>query len=302
MSVQWVEMNGLTIAYETFGDATDPPMLLVMGLGSQMLSWPESFCHQLAQQGFYVVRFDNRDIGLSTHLESLPVPGILAVALRRRRPPYSIDDMASDSIGLLDALGLGAVHVVGASMGGFIAQAMALRTPGRIASLTLIMTSTGSQRVGQARLSLRLTLLRGRPAVGREAAIARSLAMARLISSPDFEFDEAAVGELAGQSYDRAHDADANRRQLAAVVGQSNRTRALRHLLIPTLVMHGLQDRLVNPSGGLALARAIPGARFVGFQGMGHDLPRPLQSALISEILALTERAVAGSARRSTTD
>jgi pimeloyl-ACP methyl ester carboxylesterase len=291
MSTQSIGANGITLAYEAFGEHSNPPVLLVMGLGTQMLAWPEEMCRALAAEGYFVIRFDNRDAGLSTHLNELPSPDPLAVVSRRQRPPYQLEDMAADTLALIDALGLGRVHLVGASMGGFISQLVALRSPQQIASLTLIMTSTGSRRVGRASGRVVAAVLRRKPAIDRQQAIDASLGMFRLIRSRGFSFDEDAVREYAGRSYDRGYDPAGGRRQLAAVVAQTNRTRRLRRLRIPTLVMHGLHDPLVGPSGGLALAKAIPGARFIGFHGMGHDLPRELWPDYIAAIVALTRRA-----------
>jgi pimeloyl-ACP methyl ester carboxylesterase len=283
--------NGIDIAYETFGDRHDPALVLVMGLGTQMLGWPAEFCAQLAAQGFFVVRFDNRDIGESTHLESLPVPDPIRVALRRRRPPYTIEDMATDTLALLDALGLDRVHLMGASMGGFIAQTVAIKAPGRILSLTLMMTSTGSRRHGYTSPKVMATILRRKPAADRSEALDASVAMYKLVGSVGYPADESVVREFSGQSYDRAYDPAGAQRQLAAVAAQPNRTAALRELRMPTLVMHGLSDSLVNVSGGIALARTIPGALFVGFHGMGHDLPPALWPEFITQILSVTRRA-----------
>jgi pimeloyl-ACP methyl ester carboxylesterase len=290
MDERRVAANGIEIAYQTFGDRGERPLVLVMGLGTQLLGWPEPLCRQLADQGFFVVRFDNRDIGQSTHLDALGVPNLPAVALRRQPPAYTIDDMAADTIGLFDALELGPVHLVGASMGGFIAQTVALRVPGRVASLTLMMTSTGSRLVGGATPPVLAQVMRRRVASTREAAVEGTVAILRMIGSGGYEFDDAYIRELAGQSYERGYDPDGNQRQLAAIVAQPNRTRRLAQLTVPTVVMHGLQDPLVAASGGMALARAIPRARFVGFNGMGHGLPRELWPQFVAEIVAVASR------------
>ena len=279
--------NGIELAYETFGEAGAPPVVLVMGLATQMIAWPDELCDGLARSGLFVVRFDNRDVGESTHLRDLPPPRLADVLVRRRPPPYTISDMAADVTGLLDGLGLDQVHLVGASMGGFIVQAVALEHPGRVRTLTLIMTSTGSRRVGQPKPRVYSRLLRRRVDAGRPAAVAAAVETFRLIGSPGFAFDEPYVRDLAGRSYDRGYDPDGARRQLAASVSQPNRTADLRRIAVPALVMHGPHDRLVAPSGGLALARAIPGSRFVGFSGMGHDLPRALWPEFVREIAAL---------------
>lgn len=291
MTVSRAQANGIEIAYETFGDRADPPVVLVMGLGTQMIAWPDRLCQDLADRGHFVVRFDNRDVGESTHLHGVRSPGLAALVAGRKRPPYTIDDMADDCVGLFDALGLGQVHLVGASLGGFIAQTVALRAPDRLASLTLMMTSTGSRRVGQADPALFARLLRGRRANSRDEAVAAVLETFRLIGSRGYAQDQEHLRDLAGRSFDRGYDRAGYRRQLAAVVAQENRTERLRELRIPTLVMHGLHDPLVRPSGGLALARLIPTARFVGFSGMGHDLPRPLWPEFADHIAALVRRA-----------
>jgi pimeloyl-ACP methyl ester carboxylesterase len=282
-----VAANGIELAYETFGDAGAPPVVLIMGLATQMIAWPDELCEGLARNGLFVVRFDNRDVGESTHLRNLPPPRLADIVVRRRPPPYTISDMANDVTGLLDSLGLGQVHLVGASMGGFIAQTVALEHAGRVRTLTLMMTSTGSRRVGQPKPRVYARLLRRRVADGRPAAIAATVETFRLIGSPGFAFDEQYIRDLAGRSYDRGYDPDGARRQLAASVSQPNRTADLRRITVPTLVIHGLHDPLVAPGGGLAIARAIPESRFAGFSGMGHDLPRALWPEFVREIATL---------------
>jgi pimeloyl-ACP methyl ester carboxylesterase len=283
-----VPANGIELAYETFGEESDPPVVLVMGLGTQMIAWPDALCKQIASGGRYVVRFDNRDVGLSTHLDGVRAPDVKDILLRRKKPVYRIDDMADDLIGLLDALGLQRAHLVGASMGGFIVQTAALAHPERVLSQTLIMTSTGSRRVGQARPRLITRLLGKRGTLDREAAMALAVETFGIIGSRGDLFDSEHVRDLAGRSYDRAHDPAGYVRQMGAVLAQSNRTRGLTKLQVPTLVMHGLHDPLVSVSGGIALARLIRGAKFVGFSGMGHDLPRRLWSQYAQEILLIT--------------
>ncbi len=199
-----VPANGIEIAYETFGDPADPPLLLVMGLGAQMLAWPDELCRELADAGHQVIRFDNRDVGLSTHLSDVRPPRLVRdLLLRRRRAPYTIDDMADDAVALLDALGIERAHVVGASMGGFIVQTMALRHPQRLRSITLIMTSTGSRRVGRPSRTVLRSIFRRRP-TDRDAAIATTVETFRLIGSAAYSVDEEHLRELASRSYDRA--------------------------------------------------------------------------------------------------
>jgi pimeloyl-ACP methyl ester carboxylesterase len=281
-----VAANGIELAYETFGDASAPPVVLIMGLATQMIAWPDELCDGLAQRGFLVIRFDNRDVGGSTHLRNVPPPRLADIVVRRP-PPYSIGDMANDVVGLIDGLGLDDVHLVGVSMGGFIAQTVALEHADRIRTLTLIMTSTGSRRVGQAKPRVYARLLRPRVAADRSAAMSAVVETFRLIGSRGFAFDEEYLRDLAGRSWDRGYEPAGSRRQLAATVNQPNRTAALRRITVPTLVIHGLHDPLVGPSGGLAIAKAIPNSRFVGFSGMGHDLPRALWHEFVREIAAV---------------
>ena len=289
--VRYAESNGLKLAYEAFGPETGDPVLLIMGLSTQMIGWPDELCHDLAAAGHRVVRFDNRDIGLSTHLDDAPVPGLTEPVLHPARVPYTIDDMADDAAGLVQALGWESAHVVGASMGGFIAQSLAIRHPRRVRSLTLIMTSTGSRRVGRPRIALAARLARPRVDPGRQGAVDAVVRTFRLIGSPGYPFDEEYVRALAELSYDRAYDPAGYQRQLAACLAQTNRTRQLRRVQVPTVVVHGLADPLVSATGGLALARTIPAATFVGLGGMGHDLPRPLWGRIGAEILGVAGRA-----------
>jgi pimeloyl-ACP methyl ester carboxylesterase len=291
VTVNTIESNGITLAFETFGDPADDPMLLIMGLGTQMLAWPDALCAGLAANGHYVVRFDNRDVGLSTHLTDVRAPRVSDVVLRRHSPPYTIDDMADDAVGLMDGLGLPSAHVVGASMGGFIAQSLALRHRDRVRTLALIMTSTGSKTVGNPKPALFSRLTKRRAVADRQSAQSMAIETFRMIGSRGYAFDEEYLSDLAGRSYDRAHDPGGYLRQLAAITAQPDRTSRLRRLRIPALVMHGLADPLVAPSGGLALATALRRSRFVGFEGMGHDLPRELWPDFVSHITELTHRA-----------
>ncbi len=290
VDVQTAAANGVQIAYETFGEPHHPPVLLVMGLGTQMIAWPDALCQGLADRGMFVVRFDNRDVGLSTHLHDVQAPSPSDVVLRRAVPPYTIDDMADDAVGLLDALGLPAAHIVGASMGGFIAQTVAVNHPQRVRSLTLIMTSTGSRRVGHPRPAMVRRLLTRRRISDRTSAQQMSLETFRAIGSPGYVFDEQYLSDLAGRSYDRAHDPGGYLRQLAAILAQPDRTAALGRVGVPALVMHGLHDPLVGVSGGLAAARLLPQAKFVGYSGMGHDLPRELWPDMEDEIAGVVRR------------
>jgi pimeloyl-ACP methyl ester carboxylesterase len=288
---RYAEANGLTIAYETFGAPDDPPMLMIMGLGTQMIAWSDELCRSLADLGYYVIRYDNRDVGLSTHLDGVRVPGIADLVLRRKRPPYSLTDMAADAAGLLDALGIDSAHVVGASLGGFIAQTVAVEHPKRVRSLSLFMTSTGSRLVGRPKPSLLRRLARGGSSRGRAGAIEAAVETFTAIGSPGFPLDEEHLRDLAGRSYDRAHDVRGYQRQLAVSITQPNRSKLLRNVRVPTVVIHGLADPLVGADGGRAVARAIPGAKFVAIPGRGHDLPRALWPRFVEEISAVATEA-----------
>lgn len=280
-----VATTGLDLCYETFGAPGDPPMVLIMGLGTQMIAWPDELCEDLARRGHFVVRFDNRDVGRSTHLRNVPAPDPIRVLLRRAAAPYGLGDMARDTVGLLDALGFDSAHLVGASMGGFIAQSVAINAPERVRSLGLIMTSTGSRRVGIPRPRVLAGLRRRRsPDADRESAIESVLEVFSTIGSPGYPPEPDYLRDLAGRSYDRAYDPSGYARQVAAVLTQHDRTAALRRLRVPTVVIHGTADPLVGVSGGRALAEAIPGARFVGLGGMGHSLPRPLWPTIAGEL------------------
>lgn len=291
MNLQTVKANGIEIAYETFGDDVNPPILLVMGLGTQMLAWPDAMCQALADRGFHVIRFDNRDCGLSTHFEGQRAPSFVDVVVRRQRPPYTIDDMARDTAGLMDALGIDSVHLVGASMGGFIAQTVAIHYPQRVRSLTLIMTSTGNRRVGNPKPAVFSRLTKRRVAQDRTSAQQAAVETFRIIGSKGYAFDEEYMLDLGGRSYDRAYDPAGYLRQLAAIAAQPDRSENLRRVKVPALVIHGLHDPLVASSGGLAAAKLLPNAKFVGYAGMGHDLPRELWSDYTMEIASLAERA-----------
>ncbi|HEV3390200.1 MAG TPA: alpha/beta fold hydrolase [Solirubrobacteraceae bacterium] len=281
----------LDIAYEQFGEPDSPAVLLLMGLGTQMLGWPDGFCIELAARGLHVIRFDNRDIGLSSHLPDAPMPDVRAVMTGdTSSASYRLSDMAADTVGLLDHLGLQSAHLVGASMGGMIAQTMAIESPERVRSLTSIMSTTGDPSVGQA-TQRALAALLSPPAKTREEAIERTVSIVRVIGSPAFELDEPDLRWRAGLAYDRANDPVGVGRQLAAIAASGDRTGALGSVTVPTLVIHGADDPLVNVSGGRATARAIPGAVLVVLDGMGHHLSRELWREIVRRIDELVERA-----------
>jgi pimeloyl-ACP methyl ester carboxylesterase len=270
-------------------------VLLVMGLGGQMVAWDDEFCAMLADRGHYVIRFDNRDIGLSTHLDQA-APGKPVSAFLGRRPAYLIEDMAEDAAGLVEQLDVGSVHVVGVSMGGCISQALALAHPGLVRSLTSMSSSTGSRRVGHPRLDVVGKLLLGKPAKSRAEAIALSESMFRRIGSPGYPIDVERLSRIAGLAYDRRYDPAGSARQFAAILGSPDRTAALANVAVPTLVMHGEADPLIAVSGGRATAAAIPNSRLVTFPGMGHDIPEPLWPRFAEEIGGIVDE---GEARRA---
>ena len=281
----------LELCYETFGAAGATPVLLVMGLASQMLLWDDAFCEQLAAAGFRVIRFDNRDVGRSTGLRGSKIPSRWQLLTRSAGgASYSLDDMAADAVGLLDALGIDAAHVVGASMGGMIAQLMAIRHGDRVLSLVSIMSTTGNRGVGRPRPRVGMWLMR-KAKRDREGYISDHLATYRMIGSKPFDFEEEHKRERAGRLFDRGVYPAGSSRQLAAVVTAPDRTSMLAEVTVPATVIHGDADPLVDISGGRATAEAIPGAELVILEGMGHDLPRELWPEIIAAIAATAARA-----------
>ncbi len=286
--------NGIEIAYQEIGDPGGEPLLLIMGLAVQMLGWDEAFCAMLAERGFRVVRFDNRDVGHSTELAAAGLPKRTDMLLgRRRTAPYLLRDMADDTTGLMDHLGIEAAHLVGASMGGMVAQTVAIRRPERVRSLVSIMSTTGNRWLGTPTWKAFGTLF-AQPGAGREAAIEHAVKIFRIIGSPGYPMDETRIREVAGASYDRSHNRAGIARQLHAITASGDRTRALRTVHVPTTVIHGASDPLVRPVAARAMARAIPRARLRTIEGMGHDLPRELWPTLVEEIAATAARAGVG--------
>lgn len=281
--VQTTSANGLTLAYQSFGDPSAVPVLLVMGLGTQMLGWPAEFCQLFADAGHHVTRFDNRDMGLSTHLDDLPA-GQPVAAFFGRTPPYLLSDMAQDTAELIHALGHENMHVVGVSMGGCISQVLTLEYPDRVRSLTSMSSTTGSRRVGRPRLDIARRMITQKSAQTRDEAIELGLANWRQTGSPGYPFDEDRLRRRVSESWDRRYDPAGSGRQFAALLAAPDRTAALAAVAVPTLVLHGEADPLIGVSGGRATAQAIRDARLVTYPGMGHDLPEALWPAFIDEI------------------
>jgi pimeloyl-ACP methyl ester carboxylesterase len=291
MTVRMARHGEVRIAYEVEGPADGEPLLLIMGLGLQMLFWPDDFRKLLVERGFQVARFDNRDVGLSTHFRHLGTPSP-AVFLTGRWPGYRLADMADDAVAVLDDLGWAGAHAVGVSLGGMIAQTLAGRHPARVRTLTSL-SSTPSPRIGRPHPRV-LPLLVPHGADDRDRAAQQVVEVFRVIGSPGYPRNEDWLREVAGRSFDRAHDAAGIRRQLAAILSSGDRRRMLAGLRMPALVVHGDADLLVRPAGGRATAAAIPGARLVTYPGMGHDLPSALQPQIADEIAALARRWRAG--------
>ena len=283
--------NGIEIEYESFGSPTNPAMLLVMGLGMQLTGWDPELCALLAKQGFHVIRFDNRDIGLSTHLDDAPVPDPLAVlGGDTSGVPYLLADMADDAAGLLTALGISGAHVVGASMGGMIVQELLLRHPELVLSACSIMSTTGARDVGQPSAEAAAALIAPR-AASREEAIKRGVEVWRILESPAYPQPEPVLWEQETARYNRSFYQDGPARQLAAILASPDRTPGLASVIAPTVVIHGDADSLINVSGGKATAAAIPDAELKIYPGMGHDLPSELWASYVDAIVANTRRA-----------
>lgn len=287
--------SDVELCYQTFGDPDDEPLLLVMGLSGPMTWWDEAFCEQLARAGFHVVRYDNRDTGKSSRIKA-PVRRdqlVRAFATGKARVPYTMSDLAGDAVALLDHLGLDSAHVVGVSMGGMIAQTVAVEHPSRVRSLTSISSTTGRRSVGWQHPSLLPRLIAPRKP-GREAYVESSLAMWSLIGSAGFPTDPDALQARANETFDRGVSASGVVRQMLAILTQGDRTPRLRSLRVPALVIHGMADKMVHVSGGRSTAAAIPGAELVLVDGMGHDLPPDLFPTFVEAIARTADRASAG--------
>jgi pimeloyl-ACP methyl ester carboxylesterase len=283
--------NGIEIAYQEVGDPDGEPLILVMGLATQMIAWDDELCSMLAERGFRVVRFDNRDIGHSTKLDGAHVPDRLDLLLRRSgTAAYRLSDMAADTVGLMDHLGIASAHVAGISMGGMIGQTIAIEHPGRIRSLVSMCSTTGNRWVGQPTFKVFAHMLADAPR-DRDAFIKRIQRTYALIGSPAYPTDQERLLRVAEGSWDRGHNPRGVLRQLHAIVASGDRTAALRKLDLPVTVIHGTRDSLIRQSGGRATARAIPGARLHIIEGMGHDLPSKLWPLFADDFAATAARA-----------
>ena len=300
MSEQYIRANGIRLAYEEFGQPDHPAMVLVMGLGTQLLGWPLAMCEELARRGFRVIRFDNRDIGLSEKMENAHIPQAVGLMLRARlrlpvNVPYTLTDMARDCVGLMDALGIERAHLVGASMGGMIGQIVAAKFGERLLSFTSIMSSSGNPRIPGASPDVVRAMVK-RSLSGEKPDLASSMALWRKIGSPAYQPTDAQLKKKILDSWQRSDYREGYSRHLAAVIANGSRVKLLRKITTPTLVIHGRDDALVSVHGGIDTARNIRGARLKIFDGMGHDLP----AALLPEIIELIASHAVASATAAT--
>lgn len=284
-----VRANGMDLCYQPFGDPSKPPLVLVMGLGTQMLGWDEGFCLRLADRGYYVIRFDNRDIGRSTWLDGEEPPSIVALLTKAKlgfkpKVPYTLKDMATDTVGLLDALGIARAHIVGASMGGMIGQEMAVAFPDRLLTFTSIMSSTGNPKL-PGPTSAAAGLMMAPPSENEAAFLVNYPKLLKVLRNGEFPEDESLDRDRAAAVWARGYHPAGAARQFAAIIASGNRTDALRTLRIPTLVIHGQADPLVPVEAGIDTAAAIPNAKLVLVERMGHALPRSLWNAVIDPIV-----------------
>jgi len=291
-------VNGIELCYRTHGDPSGEPLLLVMGLGAQLTAWPIELCEAFVDRGFFVITYDNRDVGRSTKLDHFELDFLPAFLAAQRgeaiEVPYLLTDLAADAMGLLDLLGIDSAHVVGASMGGMIAQTIAIEHPTRVRTLTSVMSTTGEPEVGQPDPEAMQALLRP-PAADRAEAIASGLETRKLIGSPE-HFDEDVARQALEAAYDRCYHPPGMARQLLGIVASGSRADGLRSITVPTLVVHGDCDRLVTPSGGARTAELIPGAELLVLAGMGHDLPLAYVPQVVDAVTALAARSAAPSA------
>ena len=290
---QQANANGLQITYDSFGDLADPVIILIMGLGTQMIHWNDEFCELLARNNLRVLRFDNRDIGKSTWLTSSPVPSVLnfignSLFSKKVNAPYLLDDMADDTLALMDALNIGRAHLVGASMGGMIAQCIALKSPERVSSLTSIMSTTGNRSLPKAKARIGVKLLKPL-AKEIDLYVAQSLEIWKMLHGEHFPFDKDRVEKVIRDSRHRGFNPAGVARQLSAIIDSPDRTNGLQQLQIPSLVIHGDSDPLVPVACGIATAQAIPNATLKILKGMGHTLPVQLWPQIVDEISTMTK-------------
>ncbi|WP_371194405.1 alpha/beta fold hydrolase [Glaciecola sp. SC05] len=285
---QQVEANGLQITYDSFGELDNPVIVLIMGLGTQMIHWNDDFCQLLARKNFRVIRFDNRDIGKSSWLTDYPVPSVWhfignALFNKKVNAPYLLDDMADDTLALMDALDIDRAHLVGASMGGMIAQCVALKCPERVSSLTSIMSTTGNRSLPKAKTKVSAKLLKPL-AKDVEAYVAQSLDVWKVLHGEHYSFDKVRVEKVLRESRERGFNPEGVARQLSAIIDSPDRTEALKKLQVPSLVIHGDADVLVPVECGIATAEAIPNATLKILKGMGHTLPMQLWPQIVDDI------------------
>lgn len=284
------QVGDISLEYDTFGSSSDTPLLLIMGLGAQMIHWDEDFCQQLADTGLYVIRHDNRDVGLSTILEGdFDMMALMADMLAGNTPevPYSLDDMAADSVGLLDHLNIDQAHVCGASMGGMIAQLVACNHGDRVMSLTSIMSTTGNPDLPKSTPEAQAALMAPRPD-GEEETIQRAIENAKVIGSKGFPFDPERTATRAIQAFKRSFNPMGVARQMAAIAANGDRREKLQQLDLPCVVIHGTEDPLVPFEGGEDTHRHIKNSKLVAIEGMGHDLPPGAWPRVIEAITSLT--------------
>ncbi len=277
--------GGIDIAFQRLGNREAPALLLILGVVAQLIHWPDEFCAGLIDAGLQVIRFDNRDSGLSSHMKDAVPPDLAAVlAGDLRSASFNLTDMAADAVGLMDPLGIRKAHIVGASMGGQIAQIIATDFPDRVCSLVSMMSTTGNKSVGQVSPEALREIFGGSPGTSCEEVVRHRIKVVRAVGSPAYPADESEIAARAGLAYDRSHDPIAMARQAVATVASGDRTESLRRISAPTLVIHGLSDKMCAVSGGRGTAEAIPNAELVLIEGMGHDLARGLRSRIASLI------------------
>ncbi len=285
--MRYAPANGIRIAYDSFGSPSSEPVVLIMGLGCQMIGWRDGLCEALAKRGFFVLRFDHRDVGFSSRFAG-PKPNLALSLLKKSlrlplRPAYTLSDMAGDVTGLLDVLGIESAHVVGASMGGMIAQLVAIRYPERVRSLASLMSTTSEPWLPWPSRDVTSHML-APPPRGRDLFVDHQLRLLQLTGSPKY-YDEAKARAYFAEVWERDPDRSGVPRQLHAILAAASRAKELRRIDVPSVVLHGSVDRLLRPAHGRATARAIPGARFVLLPGMGHDLPEPLWPDLVDAVV-----------------